>query len=142
MKRKTNLFYSTGIDSNFLTFSNYTESLTGNILVTNSKMFPSKFICLYIPTLDEKIINQEVEENIDNNLILESFEERKADFIKRILVGYYENKLAILRDNLSIEDIVTIYSTSKAAGVRARQIGRLLKNNCGEEINLGDISIY
>ena len=30
MKRRTNIFYNTGNDSKFLTFSNYTEHLTGN----------------------------------------------------------------------------------------------------------------
>jgi hypothetical protein len=78
MKRKTNLFYTSGPDSKFLTFSNYTEALTGNFLSTNSKLFPDKFICLKIDNLNS--IN-------------------KPTFIK-YLVAYYENKLAILRDNL------------------------------------------
>jgi hypothetical protein len=51
MKRKTNLFYLSGDESNFLTFSNYGESLTGNFLATNWKMFPSRFLCLYINNL-------------------------------------------------------------------------------------------
>ena len=38
MKRKTNLFYLSGDESNFLTFSNYGESLTGNFLATNWKI--------------------------------------------------------------------------------------------------------
>jgi hypothetical protein len=79
--RKTNLFYSQSQDSNFVTFSNYTEALTGNILSTNSKMFPSKFICLYIPTLDN-----------------ENFNNHKERFITQFLSGYYENKLAVVRD--------------------------------------------
>ena len=52
MKRKTNLFYLSGDDSNFISFSNYSESLTGNILSTDWKLFPSKFLCLYIKLLD------------------------------------------------------------------------------------------
>ena len=51
MKRKTNLFYNEGPDSKFLTFSNYTESLTGNFLSTDTKLYPSMFLCLYIPSL-------------------------------------------------------------------------------------------
>ena len=76
MKRKTNLFYTSGTDSNFITFSNYTEAMTGNFLATNVKLFPSKFLCLYIPKL-----------NIEN----------RQDFIKQ-LAAYYENKVAFLRD--------------------------------------------
>ena len=83
MKRKTNLFYLSGDDSNFISFSNYSESLTGNILSTNWKLFPSKFLCLYIKLLD-----------VDNH---DLYIERKEWFIK-YLVSYYENKLAFLRD--------------------------------------------
>lgn len=84
MKRKTNLFYTSGEDSKFLTFSNYTEALTGNFLSTNIKVLPNKFICLNIPNITDtdntgKYINKE-------------------DFIKNYLVAYYENKLAVLRD--------------------------------------------
>ena len=74
MKRRTNLFYNSGEDSKFLTFSNYTECLTGTFLSTNTKLFPSKFICLNIPNLN------------------------KVEFING-LVAYYENKLATLRDD-------------------------------------------
>lgn len=77
MQRKTNLFYLQGADSNFITFSNYTESLTGNFLATDWKLFPSAFICLNLPNLTQ-----------DN----------KPDFIKYI-AAYYENKLAFMRDN-------------------------------------------
>ena len=77
MKRKTNLFYVDGPDSKFLTFSNYTEALTGNFLSTDTKMFPDKFLCLKINNLNKT---------------------NKANFIK-YLVRYYENKLAALRDN-------------------------------------------
>lgn len=84
MKRRTNLFYTgndTDIDeSNFLTFSNYTEHLTGVSLATEFKMFPSRFLCLNIPKLKEGGL------------------EAKQDFIKNYLVAYYENKLTFLRD--------------------------------------------
>ncbi|MCR5516940.1 MAG: ATP-binding protein [Lachnospira sp.] len=81
-------------------------------------------------------------------LILDDFgNEYKNDFIRdtvfEILSKRASNKLmTFFTSDLTIEDIVTLYSTSKAAGVRARQIGRLLKGNCAEEINLGEISIY
>ena len=74
MKRKTNLFYTDNVDSKFLTFSNYTEAMTGNYLSTNIRLFPTMFLCLNISGLD------------------------KMSFIKNHLVAYYENKLATLRD--------------------------------------------
>ena len=77
MKRKTNLFYTTGPDSKFITFSNYTESLTGNFLSTDTKIFPSRFIALYIKGLNKNT---------------------KAALIKYI-ADYYESKLAVLRDH-------------------------------------------
>lgn len=85
MKRKTNIFYSSGEDSKFLTFSNYTESLTGNFLSTNTKLFPSSFICINIPKLQG--------------------ESEKTTFIKNYLIGYYENKLSTIRDNVNNEEI-------------------------------------
>lgn len=78
MKRKTNLFYTEGPDSKFLTFSNYAESMTGNFLSVDTKIFPSRFLCLSINNL--------------NNI-------SKPQVIK-FLVAYYENKLAFLRDNI------------------------------------------
>lgn len=77
MKRKTNLFYTAGPDSKFITFSNYTESLTGNFLSTDTKIFPSRFIALYIKGLNKNT---------------------KASLIK-YLADYYESKLAVLRDH-------------------------------------------
>lgn len=90
MKRKTNLFYNTGQDSKFVTFSNYTEALTGNFLSTNTKLFPSVFLCLNVPKLNT------------NN------EDIKRDFIINTLISRYENKLATLRDNISETNILPL----------------------------------
>ena len=76
MKRKTNLFYTTGPDSKFITFSNYTESMTGNFLSTDTKLFPSRFMCANINGLTEA----------KKTLLIKGF------------VEYYESKLAALRD--------------------------------------------
>lgn len=84
MKRKTNLFYNSGPDSKFLTFSNYTEALTGNFLSTNTKLFPSTFLCLNIPSLNK---------------------ENKQVFINNSLIKYYENKLANLRDRVNEDEL-------------------------------------
>lgn len=76
MNRKTNIFYNASSeDSKFLTFNNYTEALTGDILAIDYKLWPSRFICVYIEDLD------------------------KEDFILK-LQQYYENKLTVLRDSL------------------------------------------
>jgi len=94
MKRKTNLFYLSGDESNFLTFSNYGEALTGNFLATDWKLFPSRFLCIYLKYLD-----------IDD---IDRFKTRKTKLIK-YLTRSYENKMATLRDyclenNLKIEN--------------------------------------
>lgn len=81
MKRKTNLFYTDGVDSKFLTFSNYTEAMTGNYLSTNIRLFPTMFLCLSLSKFNTEDFNNE-----------------KIKFIKQHLVAYYENKLATLRD--------------------------------------------
>lgn len=83
MKRKSNLFYLSGDDSRYISFSNYGESLTGNFLATDWKLFPSKFLCIYIKYLD--VANTE------------TYNLRKTSLIK-YLAAYYENKLAFLRD--------------------------------------------
>ena len=86
MNRKTNIFYNANSeDSNFLTFNNYAEALTGDILSLDWKLWPSRFICVYIENLD------------------------KADFITK-LQQYYENKLAVLRDHIETnEDVDDTY---------------------------------
>lgn len=114
MKRKTNLFYTSGEDSKFLTFSNYTEALTGNFLSTNIKVLPNKFICLNIPNLN------------------------KEDFIKNHLVAYYENKLAVLRDAKTpvnelgilietIQNYINIDGTQ--SGIEAVHIGNITEQD-------------
>lgn len=75
MKRRTNLFYKDGPDSKFLTFSNYTEALTGHFLSTYTKLYPSRFLCCYIPDI-----------------------ETNKPIIIVNLIKYYESKLAFLRD--------------------------------------------
>src|SRR5574344_823456 len=55
MKRKTNLFYkSASQDSSFLTFFNYTESLTANLMSTVNKIYPSTFLCVSMPKLNSR----------------------------------------------------------------------------------------
>ena len=96
MKRKTNLFYNQGEDNKFITFSNYTESLTGNFLSTDTKLFPSRFLCIKIDGYNKW--KDENEEIINDK-----------DEITNLLMSYYENKLAYLRDyftgkNKSVEE--------------------------------------
>ena len=109
MKRKTNLFYiGQTQDNNFLSLSNYSESLTGNLLSTDNKIFPTSFICLYIPKLNEIISEDEYRKSYPNGESWDSlselkkkkisFEYNKNLFIKHYMVAYYENKMATLRD--------------------------------------------
>lgn len=89
MKRKTNIFYLDNTDnSKFITFSNYTEYMTGNFLSVNTKMIITKFICLNLPFPADKFAANETLINF-----------------KKFLICYYENKLAYLRDN----NITNIY---------------------------------
>lgn len=106
MKRKTNLFYTNGDDSRFITFSNYTESLTGNFLSVNTKIYPVKFLCF-----DIQYLHQDQSENI------EEYNNKKEIFIK-YLVRYYENKLAFLRDQFG--------SDIKNAEIKINPLGYLL----------------
>lgn len=75
--RRANLF---NIDSlpQFVTFSNYGEAITGTSVAVNSKIYPSAFICLLVNGLDT--------------------EEGLRNFIKVVLAGYFESKLAAGRD--------------------------------------------
>jgi len=90
----------------------------------------------------DKLINSQI-------LVLDDFgNEYKNDFVRdailfQILSTRANKKLfTIVTSDFSIEEIVSLYSTSKAGEVRAKQIGRLLVSVCGKEINLGGLSIY
>lgn len=96
MKRSTNLFYTVGSDTNFIMFSNYGESLTGNFLSVNTKLFPSHFLCLDIPILYTKITKEDLDKKGLDVTKLPPIPTRET-FIKYI-AAYYENKLAFLRD--------------------------------------------
>lgn len=110
MSRKTNLFYVNTQDSNFLTFSNFTEALTGNFLSTDWKVYPSRFLCLYVPELLDD----------DNKLD----KEKQEAFIKNYLVSYYENKLAFLRDyyTKSLNEGRTIATDSSTADTSIKDV--------------------
>lgn len=80
MKRKTNLFYSgLSTDSNFLTFSNYPEALTGNIMSTDNKIYPSKFLCLQLDFLNnEDSAKKElkaIQDNLKNKILSDTSNE-------------------------------------------------------------------
>lgn len=86
MKRKTNLFYLEGQDSKFITFSNYSESLTGNFLSTDTKLFPSRFICFKFYYKN------------DEGLIVPGITQKTKKHLIKYISSYYESKLAALRD--------------------------------------------
>lgn len=126
MNRKTNLFYTSGNDSSFLTFSNYTEHMTGVYLSTEHKLFPSRFLCLY-------------SERLNSN-----FEVEKKNLIKNYLVGYYENKLAFLRDKLIAEgkdpDMNMLYFNYLITALFNYDSSMLYDENGKPSIHIGEIS--
>ena len=79
-------------------------------------------------------------------LVLDDFgNEVKNDTIRdaivfQILSTRGSKKLfTIITSDFTIKEIETLYTTSKAGEIRARQIGSIIKNIAGKEINLGDI---
>lgn len=82
-------------------------------------------------------------------LIMDDFgNEFKNDFIRDGIIfpilSQRANKrlFTIITSDFTIEEIVTLYSTSKAGEIRAKQIGRYLRAMTGEEINFGDVPRY
>jgi len=82
-------------------------------------------------------------------LVLDDFgNEFKNDFVRDaiiypILSYRVSNKLfTIVTSDFTISEIKTLYSINKAGEIRARQISNLLQNECGAEINLGDLKIH
>ena len=82
-------------------------------------------------------------------LVLDDFgNEHKNDFERdailfEILSKRSANRLfTIFTSDFNIDEIVTLYGTTKAAMIRARQIGRLIKGNVKEETSLGEVGIY
>ena len=81
-------------------------------------------------------------------LVLDDFgNEIKNDYIRDgilnlILTARADKKLlTIITSDYTIDEIETLYATSKAGAIRAKQIKNLLKSN-SEVYNLGSISIY
>ena len=79
-------------------------------------------------------------------LVLDDFgNEVKNDTIRDaivfpILSARASKKLfTVITSDFKINELITLYSTSKAGEIRAKQIGSIIKNIAGKEINLGDI---
>lgn len=82
-------------------------------------------------------------------LVLDDFgNEYKNDFVRDTIVSQIINLRAtkklytIFTSDFSIDDVVGLYSLSKASEIKAKQIGKVLKAYCKEEISLGDLAIY
>jgi len=82
-------------------------------------------------------------------LVFDDFgNEFKNDFIRdAIIFPIINNRVnkklfTIVTSDFKISEIVDLYSTSKAATIRAKQIGSLIQRASGEEISLGDLPIY
>lgn len=82
-------------------------------------------------------------------LVLDDFgNEYKNDMIRDAIVFQIISTRAskklftIITSDFTISEIETLYTTSKAGEIRARQIAKIIRNAAGEEINLGDLAIY
>lgn len=83
-------------------------------------------------------------------LVLDDFgNEFKSEFVRDgilyPILSYRatHNLFTIINSDFTIEEIKTLYGLGNRAGeIRAKQIANLLINECGEEINLGDLKVY
>ncbi|MCR5309203.1 MAG: hypothetical protein K6E21_03735 [Bacilli bacterium] len=82
-------------------------------------------------------------------LVLDDFgNEFKTDFIRDAIIypilSYRASKnlFTIITSDFTIAELKTMYAINKPGEIRARQIANLITNECGEEINLGDIKIH
>jgi primosomal protein DnaI len=82
-------------------------------------------------------------------LVLDDFgNEFKTDMIRDAIlfpiISARSSKrlLTILTSDFKIDDIITLYSTSKPGAIRAKQIGNLIRMMVKEEINFGDLEVY
>lgn len=115
MKRKTNLFYkSASQDSSFLTFSNYTESLTANLMSTDNKIYPSTFLCISMPKLNSR------------DFAVESYNEWEETILDTKNVSYtlktnvFEN--FVIKDSTNINKIyVDDFGTEYKAGTLLKE---------------------
>ena len=115
MKRKTNLFYkSASQDSSFLTFSNYTESLTANLMSTDNKIYPSTFLCINMPNLNSR------------SFAIKSYNEWESTILETKNVSYtlktnvFENY--VIKDSTNINKIyVDDLGTEYKAGVSLKE---------------------
>lgn len=95
--RKTNLFNIQEQNNlpQFITLSNYPDSMTATHLSVNAKLYPSVFIALYIPALDIKE-SKEIDSKTNSETI-NNYNSLLKEFIINVS-AYYENKLAFMRD--------------------------------------------
>jgi len=82
-------------------------------------------------------------------LVLDDYgNEYKNDFIRDgiifpLIYNRANKKLfTIITSDFKSEDVKELYSTTKAATIRAKQIDEYIKSVSGEEISLGDLSVY
>ena len=82
-------------------------------------------------------------------LVLDDFgNEYKNDYIRDAIIypiiSNRANKklFTIITSDFTLQEIATLYSTSKAGSIRANQIYKVMKTMCGDEINLGEIEVY
>lgn len=82
-------------------------------------------------------------------LVIDGFgNEYKNDYIRDSIIlpllldRSRNNKPTFFSSSFSIDQIVEMYSTSRAGSIRAKQLGSLLKSECAKEYNFYGISLY
>lgn len=74
--------------------------------------------------------------------------EYKSDFVRDGILFQILNArskahlFTIITSDFNIEDYVTMYMSNAASKPKVEQIKKILIKNCGDEINLGNLSIY
>lgn len=82
-------------------------------------------------------------------LVLDNFgNEFKNDFVRDAIVypiianRASKNLFTIIISDFTIKEIETLYSTSKSSEIRAKQIAKILKSKCDEEINFDGVKTF
>ena len=82
-------------------------------------------------------------------LVLDDFgNEFVNDFIRDTIIypiistRHNKNLMTIFTSDFTIDEIETLYSTSKAGQLRAKQICKIISTSAKKEINLGTLAIY
>lgn len=117
--------------------------------ISANKRF-KELVDFYYDKKDRSLFDNTLQKYINVDvLIIDDFgNEYKNDLIRETILFTLiskrrkSSKLTIFTSDFSIDDIVTMYSTSKSAEPKARQIGQIIKEESLGEINVGTLPVY